>query len=113
MDGVILLAFILGWPANETVLPIALMIYLSQNSLNDGYSLLRIRQVLTANGWTSVTACCTLLFTLMHWPCSTALITAYKETKSIKWTVTAALLPTAFGYAACITVRLFASLMGV
>ena len=113
MDGVILLAFILGWPANETVLPIALMIYLSQNSLNDGYSLLRIRQVLTANGWTSVTACCTLLFTLMHWPCSTALITAYKETKSIKWTVTAALLPTAFGCAACITVRLFASLMGV
>ena len=112
MDGVILLAFLLGWPANETVLPVMLMVYLSQNSLSDGFSLVQIRQVLTANGWTPVTAACVLLFTLMHWPCSTTVLTAYKETKSVKWTALTALLPTAFGLAACAAVHAVAAALG-
>ena len=112
MDGVILLAFILGWPANETVLPIALMIYLSQNTLSGSFSLDQIRQVLYANGWSSVTAVCVLLFTLFHWPCSTTVLTAYKETKSVKWTALTALLPAAFGFLLCAAVHAVAAALG-
>lgn len=101
MDGSILLAFILGWPANETVLPIALMIYLSTGTLSDGASSAQIGAILVSNGWTWATACSVLLFTLLHWPCSTTLLTVYKETKSVRWTLLASTLPTAFGALAC------------
>ena len=101
MDGAILLAFILGWPANETVLPIALMIYLSTGTLSDGASSAQIGTILVSNGWTWATAGSVLLFTLLHWPCSTTLLTVYKETKSVRWTLLAAALPTAFGTLTC------------
>ena len=101
MDGVILLAFILGFPANETVIPIALMIYLSRTSLGSGMSSAEIRPILLDNGWSWTTAVSVMLFTLMHWPCSTTLLTIRKETGSRKWTLLAALLPTACGIIIC------------
>ena len=112
MDGVILLAFLLGWPANETVIPIMLMIYLSRSSLSCAYSMEEIRSVLAASGWTASTAGCVLLFTLMHWPCSTTVLTVYKETKSMKWTAVSVLLPAAFGGASCLLLRGVSSLFG-
>lgn len=101
MDGVILLSFILGWPANETVIPIMLMIYLSQNSLSNAFSPQQIREILVMNGWTGATGWSVLLFTMMHWPCSTTVLTTYRETKSVKWTAVSVLLPTLFGIAVC------------
>ena len=82
MDGVILTAFILGLPANEIVLPIILMAYTAQGSLTNFENMGQLKEILLLHGWTWKTAVCVLLFSLMHWPCSTTLITLYKETKS-------------------------------
>lgn len=105
LDGVLLTAFILGFPANEIVLPIALMIYLSNGTMTDYESLEQLHSILTANGWTTITAICAMIFTVMHFPCSTACLTFYKETKSIKWTIAAFLLPTLCGIICCLLVN--------
>ena len=102
LDGVILMAFILGFPANEIVIPIILMAYLSQGSLLELGSLTALRALLVENGWTWMTAVNVMLFSLAHWPCSTTLLTIRKETGSWKWTALAALLPTAVGMGLCI-----------
>lgn len=101
LDGVILAAFIIGIPANEIVLPIALMAYLSNNVMVDAGNLLEMHQLLVANGWTYITAICVTLFSVMHFPCSTTLITIYKETKSLKWTVLSFVIPTLTGLIIC------------
>ena len=112
MDGVILIAFILGFPANEIVVPIIIMAYMAQGSILELGSLAEMKQLFVANGWTWVTAVSVMLFSLMHWPCSTTLLTIKKETGSWKWTGLAAALPTAIGMCACILftgiARLFA-----
>lgn len=102
LDGVILIAFILGFPANEIVIPIIIMAYLSQGSILDLQDLTQMKQLFVANGWTWITAACTMLFSLFHWPCSTTLLTIKKETGSLKWTALAAALPTVIGIASCI-----------
>ena len=101
LDGAILLAFILGFPANEIVLPLTLTIYLAQGSLTDIGDVALLRQILVDNGWTWHTAASTILFSLFHWPCSTTLLTIRKETGSWRWTLIAALLPTALGVLVC------------
>ena len=101
LDGVILIAFILGFPANEIVIPIIIMAYTAKGSILDMGSLAQLKELFLANGWTTVTALCTILFSLLHWPCSTTMLTIKKETGSIKWTVVAALLPTVIGIAVC------------
>ena len=112
LDGVILLAFILGFPANEIVLPLVLMMYMSGGTLTDVTDLSRVGQILTEHGWTWLTAACTALFSLFHWPCSTTLLTVRKETGSLKWTLLAAALPTALGMAACFTLTTLVHLLG-
>ncbi|MBQ3355542.1 MAG: ferrous iron transporter B [Oscillospiraceae bacterium] len=106
MNGAILLAFVLGSPANELVLPILMMI-LTSGSLLGAESSAAMAQVLDTAGFTWREALCTLVFFLFHWPCTTTLLTAYRETKSKKWTLLAAVLPTAFGCALCAAVNLF------
>ena len=101
MDGALLTAFILGLPANEIVIPITVMIYTSQGSLADLGSLAEMHSLFAANGWTCVTAICTMVFYLLHWPCATTLLTIKKETGSIRWTVMAALIPTVCGFIIC------------
>lgn len=101
MDGVILLAFILGFPANEIVVPILLMAYMSAGSLMEYESLDALRTILVQNGWNWITAVCVMLFSLFHWPCSTTCLTIYKETKSWKWTIAAVALPTLVGMVFC------------
>ena len=102
LDGVILIAFILGFPANEIVLPIIIMAYTAQGSLAGMEGLDSVRSLLAENGWSWITAACTVLFSLFHWPCSTTLLTIKKETGSLKWTAIAAAVPTAIGIASCI-----------
>lgn len=101
LDGAILLAFLLGLPANETVLPILLMLYRASGGLGDASGLGEIHALLLQQGWTWVTALCAVIFTVLHWPCSTTLLTVKKETGSWKWTALAALVPTAMGLILC------------
>ena len=112
LDGVILMAFLLGWPANEIVLPVMLMAYLSAGSLVEFDSLAALGELLTRQGWTWLTAVCTMLFSLFHWPCSTTCLTIYKETGSVKWTALAVALPTALGLGLCLAVSGAARLLG-
>lgn len=111
LDGVILFAFILGFPANEIVVPIIMMSYLSAGTLENAYGLAEMRALFVANGWNVVTAVCFIIFALMHWPCSTTVLTIKKETGSLKWTLLAAAIPTAIGIALCILVNFIASLL--
>ncbi len=105
LDGVILAAFILGFPANETVVPIMIMGYLSGGVLSDSVSLFQLKDVLIANGWDTVTAVNTIIFFLFHWPCATTMLTIFKETKSAKWTFLSFLLPTIIGVILCILIN--------
>ena len=100
LDGYVLLAFLLGFPANEIVLPIALMGYTAGSSLT-GMDSGSLGAILVSNGWTWQRAGSRLLVTLLHWPCSTTLLTIRKETGSRKWTALAAALPTALGILLC------------
>lgn len=113
MDGVILMAFILGFPANETVIPIMLMAYLSGGSLTEVSDSHYLFEILSANGWTVVTAINVMLFSLMHWPCSTTLMTIKKETGSVKWTLAAAIIPTVMGVIACFVVATIVRVCGI
>lgn len=113
LDGVILFAFIIGLPANEIVLPIIIMSYLSTGAISEMSSLASLKELLVANGWTWITAICTMLFSLMHWPCATTCMTIHKETKNIEWTIISVALPTLIGLISCFifsnTARLFIS----
>jgi len=102
LDGYILTAFILGIPANEIVLPIILMCYMSAGSLVDFSDTYAIKEILISNGWTLITGINVMIFTLLHFPCSTTLITVYKETKNLKWTLLSFALPTMCGIIICL-----------
>ncbi len=110
LDGVILIAFILGFPANEIVFPIIIMAYMASGSLMKFESLNSLKELLVNNGWTYITATNVMLFSLMHWPCSTTCLTIKKETQSLKWTVLSAIIPTSAGILLCITVTSIARL---
>ena len=101
LDGEILTAFVLGIPANEIVLPICLMAYSDMNELISVESSEVISKILVDNGWDFKTAVCFIAFSLFHFPCATALITIFKETKSIKWLLVSFLLPTILGIIVC------------
>ncbi len=104
LDGFILLAFMLGLPANEIVVPILLMSYLSTGQMMDFDSLEELRTILISHNWTWLTAVCTMLFCLLHWPCTTTLLSAYKETGSKKWTFLTFMIPTAIAFMVCFLV---------
>ena len=101
LDGYILIAFILGIPANEIVLPIILMSYLSTGNLVDINTTFAIGEILKQNGWTILTGINVMLFTLLHFPCGTTLISIKKESGNFKWVLIAFLLPTFCGIALC------------
>ena len=112
LDGVILLAFVLGFPANELVMPLIVMGYLATGTLADIADLASFHTLLLANGWTLTTALCTLFFAVAHWPCSTTCLTIWKECRSVKWTLAAIALPTVFGCALCFIVHTASLLLG-
>ena len=101
LDGYILTAFILGIPANEIVLPIIFMCYMGSGTLVDLENTFAIGQILIQNGWTLITAINVMIFTLLHFPCTTTLMTIKKETGSWKWSALAFLLPTVCGIVIC------------
>jgi ferrous iron transport protein B len=113
LDGFILLAFILGFPANEIVIPILLMSYLATGSMIEFDSLSALGEVLKDNGWTYLTAINTMLFSLLHWPCATTLFTIKKETGSNKWTAIGFLMPTAVAFIVCFGTTCISRLFGI
>jgi ferrous iron transport protein B len=114
LNGVILLAYIIAIPANEIVVPTILMLTVMMTGapgVGEGAGVMfeldseaGVRQLLTAGGWTTLTAVNLMLFSLLHNPCSTTLYTIYKETGSAKWTTAAALLPLGIGFVVTFTV---------
>ena len=105
LDGVILIAFILGFPANEIVLPIILMIYLGGGNIVEITNINEIRGILSDNGWGTLTIINTMILMLFHFPCSTTLLTIKKETGSARFTALSAVLPTLLGLSICFVVR--------
>ena len=104
LDGVILFAFILGFPANEIVVPIIIMAYMKSGVLIEYDSLSSLKEILVNNGWTIFTAINFIIFSLIHFPCSTTLLTIKKETKSIKWTILSFIIPLFIGISLCFIV---------
>lgn len=104
LDGVILLSFILGFPANEIVIPLMIMTYMQTSKL-EVMDTLSLKQLLLDNGWTYITAICTMIFTLMHFPCGTTSLTIRRETNSIKWMIIGIILPTVVGLILCFLVN--------
>ncbi|NLV62670.1 MAG: ferrous iron transporter B, partial [Clostridiaceae bacterium] len=113
MDGYIILAFILGLPANEIVLPIIIMSYMASGSLIELSELEHLRQLLASNGWTWLTGVCVMLFSLMHFPCATTLWTIRKETQSMKWTLVSFAVPTIAGIIVCFIMANTVRLLGL
>lgn len=101
VDGVIIMAFILGFPANETVIPIIIMSYMSGGTLVEYSSYEQLLNLFTLNGWNVITAVCTAILCVLHYPCSTTCITIYKETKSLKLTLLSMAIPTLIGIVLC------------
>lgn len=100
MDGVIITAFLLGMPANEIVIPLIIMAYMEQGSLSE-LAPAQMAELFRANGWTWVTALCVIVFTLMHFPCSTSLLTIKKEAGGWRWAVLGFVIPTLAGIIVC------------
>ncbi len=113
LDGYILIAFILGFPANEIVLPIIIMSYMSTGSILQLDNLNQLSALLINNGWTWLTALCFIVFTLMHWPCGTTFLTIKKETQSWKWTIISFLIPTMTGLIFCFIMTTVVRLLGI
>lgn len=113
LDGYILMAFILGFPANEIVIPIIIMSYMASGSILELSSTNELRNLLVSNGWTWVTAINVMLFSLMHWPCSTTCLTIKKETQSLKWTLISFLVPTITGITICFVFTTVVKILGI
>lgn len=113
LDGYILMAFILGFPANEIVIPIIIMSYMSAGSMLEFDSLYQLKILLVDNGWTWLTGISVMLFALMHWPCATACLTIKKETNSWKWTAISILVPTITGIVICFVFASTVRLLGL
>lgn len=101
LDGFILLAFILGFPANEIVVPILIMSYMATGKMIEFDELSALGELLRNNGWTYLTALNMMLFSLLHWPCATTLLTIKKETSSLKWTALGFIIPTVIAFIVC------------
>ncbi|MBR2832967.1 MAG: ferrous iron transport protein B [Bacilli bacterium] len=101
LDGVIIMAFILGFPANEIVIPIMIMGYMSLGYITDFDNINDLKKLFIDNGWTLLTAISTCIFALIHWPCLTTVLTIKKETGSLKWTLLSIIIPATVGIILC------------
>lgn len=122
LNGVILVAYIVAIPANEIIIPTILMLTVLTARLSgvgEGAGVMfelesgdAIRNILHAGGWTTLTAINLMLFSLIHNPCSTTILTIYHETRSLKWTAVATILPVVLGFAVTFTLATAARLLG-
>lgn len=113
LDGVILMAFLLGFPANEIVIPLIMMGYMATGTISEFSNLVELKQLLTENGWTWLTAICVMIFSLMHFPCSTTCLTIKKETGKWKWVILSFIIPTIIGITICFILTTFIRYFGL
>jgi ferrous iron transport protein B len=113
LDGIILLAFVIAIPANEIIVPTIIMGYMGMGMMTDIGSAVQLKALFAANGWTLLTAVSVMLFSLLHYPCSTTTWTIWKETRSVKWTAVANLLPLAVAFAVGFTLTQVVGLLRV
>ena len=106
MDGVILMAFLLGFPANEIVIPIMIMGYMSLGYITDINSTLELKNLFINNGWNVTTALCVMMFSLLHFPCMTTLLTIRKETGKSKWMLFSFFVPLVISIFVCFVINL-------
>lgn len=111
LDGVILLAFIMGFPANEIVMPIILMGYTGAGALFEVENFIELREILVQNGWTLTTAVCTALFSIMHFPCGTTFLTIKKETGGLKYPILSVIIPTVMGIVVCFIAKILLNVL--
>jgi ferrous iron transport protein B len=112
LDGVILAAFVIAIPANEIIVPTIIMAYMAQSQMTELEDLSQLAQLLYANGWTLLTAACTMLFSLLHFPCTTTSLTIYRETGSFRWTIFANLMPLGIAVFVCALVAQTVRMLG-
>jgi len=113
LDGVILLAYIIAIPANEIVVPTMLMTYLGIGMMTGPEAFADLRGLLVGqHGWTMLTAVNLMLFSLLHNPCATTIITTWKETRSLKWTTIGALMPLGLAFLVTFVTAAVARLLG-
>jgi ferrous iron transport protein B len=113
LDGAVMLAYIIAIPANEIVVPTLLMIYSGGSMMVEESGYEYIRQLLVdQNGWTTLTAVSLMLFALLHNPCGTTILTIWKETKSLRWTILSVAIPLGLAFAICFGVANLARLFG-
>ena len=105
LDGVIIMAFLLGFPANEIVIPIMIMGYMSLGMITDMGDLNLLKNLFVNNGWTYVTAICVMLFSIFHFPCLTTIFTIKKETGKWKWAFISFIVPLIVGIVLCFFVK--------
>lgn len=105
LDGVILLGFILGFPANEIVLPVIFMCYTGSGMLSECTDTVFLRELLLSNGWSLVTCISVMVFCICHFPCSTTLLTIKKESGGWKWCIAAFIIPTLVGLVLCFVIN--------
>ncbi|MBR2708367.1 MAG: ferrous iron transport protein B [Bacilli bacterium] len=110
LDGVILMAFLLGFPANEIVIPIMIMGYMSLGYITDINSALELKKLFINNGWTTTTAICVMAFSLLHFPCMTTLLTIRKETGKNKWMIFSFIVPLIISMVVCLFINFFSKL---
>jgi ferrous iron transport protein B len=113
LDGVILLAYIIAIPANEIIVPTIIMGYMGLGMMAELESAVQLKALFAANGWTLLTAVCLMLFSLLHYPCSTTTWTIWKETRSLKWTVVSNLLPLVVAFGVCFALKQGVALLGI
>lgn len=113
LDGFILMAFILGMPANEIVLPILIMCYMAEGAMLELSSIQAMKDLFLANGWTWLTILNFMLFTLFHFPCGTTLWTIKKESGSSRWTLFSAIMPTVVGLVILFVITQSVRLLGL
>ena len=77
------------------------MSYMATGSMTDYSSLSELGALLTSHGWTYLTALNLMIFSLLHWPCTTTLLTIKKEANSWKWAIVSFLVPAVTGIIIC------------
>ncbi len=113
LDGAVMLAYIIAIPANEIVVPTLMMVYAKSSMMMEAGGYDAIRTILVdENGWTTLTAVSLMLFSLLHNPCGTTILTMWKETGSVRWTLIGALMPLGIAFAVCFLVANLARMLG-
>ncbi|MCJ7635354.1 ferrous iron transport protein B [Candidatus Bathyarchaeota archaeon] len=104
LDGIILLAYIIAIPANEIVIPTIIMGYMGTGMITQLQSSAQLHALFVSHGFNIVTAICLMLFSVLHYPCSTTTYTIWKETKSAKWTILSNIIPLTVAFIICFIV---------